>query len=140
MGSWTVNSKRAGTDIGGTFRTCGEAGRSSKDGTPNSWLVPVLSRLPEALVHESSLCETGTGMNPKHPILSWTGLPGCEASEVSWRPMFVPDLLGDEVTCATGLKLLKAPVMCLEESHSKQTLNLKKGEQSLLQTEPRSTS
>lgn len=40
--------------------------------------------------------------------------------------MFAPDLLGDEVTRTTGLKLLKASVMCLEESHSKQTPNLKK--------------
>lgn len=40
--------------------------------------------------------------------LSWTGLPGCELSEVSWKPMFVPDLLYDEVICATGLKLLRA--------------------------------
>lgn len=39
-------------------------------------------------------------------------LPGWELSEVSWRPVSVPDLLGDEVTHATGLKLLR-PKSCV---------------------------
>lgn len=41
--------------------------------------------------------------------------------------------------CA-GLKLSAAPVIRLEESHSKQTPNLNKTERSLHQTEPKSTS
>lgn len=40
------------------------------------------------------------------------GLPGCELSEVCWRPASIPDLLGDEVTHATGLKLLR-PKSCV---------------------------
>lgn len=59
-------------------------------------------------------------------------------SKDSRRPI-IPDLLPDEIMeerICMALEVFEAQVMCLEESHSKQTPNLNEREWSLHQTDP----